>query len=267
MTVVAATLVTRAMTSRGKARRMVERNVVAYRSGWFVFISGLFEPVFYMFSLGIGLGSLVGTVSVDGREVPYAAFVAPAMLAVSAMNGSLTETTFNMFGRLKYQRLYDAILATPMRPVDIALGEIAWALARGSIYSAAFLGLMAALGYVPSWYGVLALPAAVLIGYAFGAVGMAFATFMRSWQHFDYLGFAIMVLFLLSATFYPLDVYPSWVRPVVGWTPLTQSVELVRELTTGDLSASTLVHVAYLLVLSVAGSAAATHRIDRLLCR
>lgn len=264
---VAATLVSRAMTSRGKGRRMFERNAIAYRSGWFVFMSGMFEPVFYLFSLGIGLGALVGTVEVDGRDVPYAAFVAPAMLAVSAMNGALTETTFNMFGRLKYQRLYDAILSTPMRPVDIALGEIAWALARGTFYSAAFLGLMAAMGYVPSWYGVLALPAAVLIGYAFGAMGMAFATFMRSWQHFDYLGFAIMVLFLLSATFYPLDVYPTWVQPIVQWTPLTQSVQLVRELTTGDLSALTLVHVAYLVVLSIIGSVAATKRIDKLLCQ
>lgn len=263
---VAATLVTRAMTSRGKGRRMFERNVVAYRSGWFVFASGMFEPVFFMFSLGIGLGSLVGTVDVGAREVPYPAFVAPAMLAVSAMNGALTETTFNMFGRLKYQRLYDAILATPMRAVDIALGEIGWALARGTAYSAAFLGLMAALGYVPSWYGLLALPAAVLIGYAFGAVGMAFATFMRSWQHFDYLGFAIMLLFLLSATFYPLDVYPGWAQPIVHWTPLTQSVALVRELTTGDVSLATLSHVGYLLLMSVAGSVAAARRIDKLLC-
>lgn len=260
-------LVTRSMTSRGKGRRMFERNVVAYRSGWFVFASGLFEPVFYLFSLGIGLGALVGTIDVGGRQVPYPVFVAPAMLAVSAMNGALTETTFNMFARLKYARLYDSVLATPMRPVDVALGEIAWALARGGCYSAAFLALMAVMGYVDSWYGLLALPATILIGYAFGAVGMAFATFMRSWQDFDYLGFVIMVLFLLSATFYPLDVYPDWVQPIVQWTPLTQSVELIRELTTGSISAMTAVHVGYLAVLSIAGSVASSRRIDRLLCQ
>lgn len=261
----AASVVSKAMVSRGKARRMFERNVVAYRSGWWVFSSGLLEPVFYLFSLGIGLGALVGTVSVNGHDVAYPVFVAPAMLAVSAMTGALTETTFNMFYRLKYAKLYDAILATPMRPIDIGLGEISWALARGGAYSAAFLALMAALGYVDSWYGVLALPAAILIGYAFGAVGMALSTFMRSWQHFDYVGFAIVVLFLLSATFYPLDTYPRGVREVVQWTPLTQSVALIRELTTGQLSGSTLVHVGYLLVLSVAGSVGATVRIDKLL--
>lgn len=258
-------VVTAAMTTRGKGRRMFERNVVAYRSGWLVFLTGLIEPIFYLFSLGVGLGTLVDTVRVDGTEVPYAAFVAPAMLAVSAMNGSVAETTFNMFGKLKYARLYDAVLATPMRAVDVALGEIGWALARGAVYSAAFLALMAAMGYVHSWYGVLALPAAVLIGFAFGAVGMALATFMRSWQHFDYVGFAIMMLFLLSATFYPLDVYPAWAQPVVQWTPLTQSVELIRELTTGQLSAATAAHVGYLVVLSVAGSVGATLRIDKLL--
>ncbi|MQA05642.1 MAG: ABC transporter [Streptosporangiales bacterium] len=244
---------------------MFERNVVAYRRGWWVFGTGLLEPIFYLFSLGIGLGALVGTVAVGGREIPYPVFVAPAMLAVSAMTGALTETTFNMFHRLKYAKLYDAILATPMRPIDIALGEISWALARGGAYSAAFLGLMAALGYIESWYGLLAFPAAILIGYAFGAVGMALSTFMRSWQHFDYVGFVIVVLFLLSATFFPLDIYPDWLQPVVTWTPLTQSVALIRELTTGELSAATVVHVVYLLVLSVAGSVGATVRIDRLL--
>lgn len=258
-------IVTRALASKGKARWMVERNIVAYRTGWLVFASGFFEPLFYLLSLGIGLGALVGTVQVGGHIVRYAAFVAPAMLAAAAMTGALTETTFNMFSRLKYAKLYDAILATPMRPVDVALGEIGWALARGGCYSGAFLALMAGLGYVDSWYGVLALPASLVIGFAFGALGMAFATFLRSWQDFDYLGFGIMLLFLLSATFYPLDIYPSWIRPVVEWTPLTQAVALIRELTTGALSPWTVAHVAYLTVLAVLGSMVASIRIDRLL--
>lgn len=260
-------VVTRAMTSRGKGRRMFERNVLAYRSGWLVFASGMVEPVFYLLSIGIGLGALVGTVEVSGRAVPYAVFMAPAMLAVSAMNGALTETTFNMFAKMKFAKLYDSILATPMRPVDIALGEIAWALARGGVYSGVFLALMAALGYVTSWYALLALPAAVLIGFGFGAAGMALATYMRSWQDFDYLAFVMIALFLVSATFYPIDVYPGWAQPIVEWTPLTQSVELIRDLTTGTPTSQTGVHVGYLLVLSLLGSVGAARRIDRLLCR
>lgn len=260
-------VVTRAMTSRGKGRRMFERNVLAYRGAWLVFVSGLVEPVFYLLSIGIGLGALVGTVDVSGRAVPYAAFMAPAMLAVSAMNGALTETTFNMFAKMKFAKLYDSILATPMRPVDIALGEIAWALARGGVYSGVFLALMAVLGYVTSWYALLALPASVLIGFGFGAAGMALATYMRSWQDFDYLGFVMVTLFLVSATFYPIDVYPGWAQPFVEWTPLTQSVELIRDLTTGTPGVWTAVHVGYLLVLSVLGSLGAAYRLDRLLCR
>lgn len=257
--------IARTMTSTGKARRMLERNFYAYRSMWPVFASGFFEPVFYLFSLGIGLGALVGTIDVHGHAVPYPAFVAPAMLAAAAMNGALAETTFNMFGRMKYAKLYDAILATPMRPIDIALGEIGSALTRGGCYSAAFLAMMAGMGYVGSWYGLLALPATLLIGFAFGAAGMALATFMRSWQDFDYLGFVIMALFMLSATFFPIEVYPSWIQPVVRWTPLTQSVELVREFTTGSLSGQTVVHLVYLIALAVLGSAGAAVRLDRLL--
>lgn len=264
---IASVAATSAIASRGKARRMVERNVVAYRSGWLMFLSGFFEPFFYLLSIGIGLGALVGTVEVGGRAVPYAVFVAPAMLATSAMNGALAETTFNMFFRLKYAKLYDAILATPMRPIDVALGEISWALSRGGCYSAAFLGLMAGFGYVSSWYALLALPAAVLTGFAFGAIGMAFSTYLRSWQDFDYLSLGMMLLFLLSATFYPLSVYPAAVRPFVEWTPLTQAVQLCRELTTGSVGPLTGVHALYLVALAALGSAAAAVRIKRLLCK
>src|SRR5262245_53541106 len=107
---------------------------------WLVVVSGFFEPALYLFSIGIGVGALVGDFHLaDGRVVGYATFVAPAMLGASAMNGALAESTFNFFGRLKWQKLYDAMVATPLRPFAIALGELAWALLRGLLYSAAFV--------------------------------------------------------------------------------------------------------------------------------
>lgn len=114
----------------GMARMLVERNARVYRRGWLLLVSGFVEPVFYLFSLGVGLGTLVGDVDAGGVLVPYAVFVAPAMLASSAMNGAVFDSTFNVFFKLKYARLYDSVLATPLGPRDVAVGEIAWAQLR-----------------------------------------------------------------------------------------------------------------------------------------
>src|SRR5665647_813240 len=126
---------------------MVERNLFVYRRTFIVIFSGFFEPLFYLFSMGLGVGSLVGDVPLgDGRSVPYAVFVAPALLASSAMNGAIYETSNNFFYKLKYAKLYDAIISTPMSLQDVARGEVMWALMRGSLYSIGFLGVVAALG-------------------------------------------------------------------------------------------------------------------------
>ena len=148
-----------------------------YRHAWLVFASGVFEPLFYLLSVGLGLGVLVGKVpGPGGHLIPYRDFVAPGLLAVSSMNGAMYDSTFNIFFRLKYAKLYDAILATPMRPAQVALGEIGWALLRGTIYAAAFTLVMLATGLVHSPWAVLAVPVAVLIGFAFAALGMTGTT-------------------------------------------------------------------------------------------
>ena len=116
----------------GLARMLVERNALSFRRQWVAFVTGFPEPVFYLFSLGIGLGAPVGSVTTDGgAAVPYAVFVAPAMLATSAMNAGGMASTFNGFFKLKYAKLYDSVLATRMGPRDIAIGEVTWSLLRG----------------------------------------------------------------------------------------------------------------------------------------
>ena len=212
------------------------------------------------------LGVLVGKVPGPGGQlIPYRDFVAPGLLAVSSMNGAMYDSTFNVFFRLKYAKLYDAILATPMRPTQVALGEIGWALIRGSIYAAAFTAVMLALGMVHSWWAVLAVPVAVLIGFAFAALGMTGTTYMKSWQDFDYVILASMPLFLFSATFYPLSVYPRAVQVIVEYTPLYQGVVLLRDLTLGVVGPGLLWRAAYLAVLGVAGLFASGRRIGKLL--
>ena len=252
--------------SIGLARFVVARNVTAFRRAWLLLLSGFAEPVFYLFSIGVGLGALVRTVTTDGGSVvPYAEFVAPALLAASAMNGAVADSTYNFFFKLRHQRLYDAILATPVSPRDVAVGEITWSLMRGGLYSAMFLVVAWVAGFVHSWWALLAVPAAVLVGLAFGAVGMFVTTYMTSWQHFDYLNLAIQPMFLFSATFFPLSTYPEALRWVVTATPLYQGVALERGLVLGEVSWGLLWHVGYLVVLGVLGIVGTSRRIATLL--
>jgi lipooligosaccharide transport system permease protein len=242
---------------------LVERHALVYRHTWLVFVSGVVEPLFYLLSIGVGLGRLVGSV----QGISYAAFVAPALLASASMNGALFDSTFNVFFRLKYEKLYDAALATPMRAGDVALGEITWALLRGALYAVAFMAVMAAMGLIHSWWALADLPAAVLTGFAFAAAGMACTTYMRTWQDFEFITLAALPMFLFSTTFYPLGVYPEPLQLVVRCTPLYQSVAMLRDLTLGRIKPELIGHTAYLATMGVIGLLVAGRRIGKLLLR
>lgn len=248
------------------AGRLVERNYLVYRRNWIVFLSGMLEPVLYLLSIGIGVGELVGDFTLsNGTQVSYVEFVAPAMLASAAMNGALFDSTYNIFFRLKYNKLYDAMLATPIGPHDIARGEITWALLRGGFYSAAFIVVMLVMGLVQSWWMLLALPAALLIGFAFAGAGMALTTWMRSWQDFEFIQLAIMPMFLFSATFFPLSTYPEGLQTIISWTPLFQGVVLIRGCSLGVVDWEFGKAVIYLAVMGTVGMVVAGRRLGTLL--
>lgn len=244
---------------------LVYRNFLAYRRAWYIFATGFLEPVFYLFSIGVGVGQLVTGFELNGQEIPYAEFVAPGMLAASAMNGSLLDSTFNFFFKLKYNKLFDQMLATPLTTMDVARGELSWSLLRGGIYATGFLLVMVAMDLVSSWWALLAVPAALLIGLAFGGVCMALTTWMRSWQDFEWVTLATIPMFLFSATFFPVDAYPGVVRWIVEATPLYRGVVLCRELTTGAVSWASLVSVVYLVAMGVVGLLVVRRRLDKLL--
>ena len=251
-----------------RADRLVERNVMTYRRTWIVLVSGFFEPLFYLLGIGFGIGALVGNVTgPDGHAISYGVFVAPGLLASSAMNGAIYDSTFNIFFKLRYAKTYDAILSTPLGINDIAVGEITWALIRGTLYAIGFLAVMVVLGLVESPWVILALPAAMLIGFAFAAVGMAATTWVRSWTDFDYVFVVTLPLFLFSSTFYPLSVYPEPLRTIVSLTPLSRCIDLLRSLALGQLSPVLLVDVAYLLVMGGVGLWVVSRRLDKLLLK
>ena len=265
MALVTATAARAVATPHTTGWEIVRRNYLVYRSSWLVFLTGFLEPVLYLFSIGVGVGQLIDGFEFNGQTVTYAAFVAPGMLAASAMNGAVLDATFGIFFKLRYDKVYEGVLATPMRTMDIARGELAWSLMRASVYSAGFLVVMAAMGLVDSWWAVLAWPATWLIGFAFAGAGMALTTFMKSWQDFEYIQLSIMPMFLFSATFFPITAFDGPLRWVVEVTPLYRGVTLVRELTTGALTTDSLWSVVYLLTMGLAGLALASRRFDKLL--
>lgn len=251
-----------------RSLRLVERNLYVYRHTWTVIVSGFFEPLFYLFSIGFGLGALIGTVpGPNGEPIPYQAFVAPALLATAAMNGAVMESTFNFFFKLNYNKTFAAILTTPLSPGDIATGELLWALVRGGLYTIGFVVVMVLLGLVVSPWALLAFPAALLVGFAFAAVGMAATSFMKTWQDFDLIQLVILPMFLFSATFYPIETYPPALQLIVRITPLYQGVDLIRSLTLGAISPVLLLHVAYLAVMGIVGMSIVSRRLDQLLLR
>lgn len=246
--------------------RLVERNIVAWKGMWLILLSVFLEPVLFLASIGFGVGALVGDVEGPaGTPVPYQSFVAAGLLATSAMMGPVFDCTFNFFVKLKYFRIYDAVLATPMGPADVARGELLWSLLRAAIYATAFLLVMTVMGLVTSWWAVLTIPAAVLIGFAFAGASLGATSFMRSFMDFDFINVAIIPMFLFSATFFPLSRYPTALQWIVQATPLYQGVALVRGLVFGELSWTMLVNVAYLVIMGAVGLKVAGRRLRILL--
>ena len=157
-----------------------------------------------------------------------------------------------------------------MSLADVAMGEILWALMRGSLYAIGFLAVivvvgLAGTGLMTSPMGLLALPASMLVGFAFAGAGMAATTFVRRWQDFDYIQLAIMPMFLFSGTFYPISAYPAALQAVVAWTPLYRGVHLLRALTTGTPDALIVVDVAYLVAMGLIGLVITSRRLQKLL--
>lgn len=260
-------MVSRILPSFGSKRalRLVERNYRIYKKRWLMFVSGFFEPLFYLLSIGIGLNHLVGTIAVGHQVVSYAAFVAPGMLATSAMNGAIIDSMFNPFFRLKVSHSYDSLLATPLDVNDVALGETLWALARAALYALSFLLCMILLGDARTWWVILCWPASILASFTFSCLGLAACTYLRSWLDFDLVAVVQLPLFLFSATFFPISLYPAWLGAIVALSPLYQSAALLRGIDFGQFDWIMLVRVGYLVILALIGLRIASRRFARIL--
>jgi lipooligosaccharide transport system permease protein len=231
-----------------RSRRMAQRNILVYRHQWIIIFSGVFEPLFYLIGIGLGVGAVVQEVPLaDGRVIPYAAFVAPALMATAAMNGAVFETIFNVFFKLNYAKTYDGVLATPMGITEIALGELIWALLRAALYAVAMFLIMIPMGLVLSPLGILTVPAALLVAASFAAAGLAGTSYLRTVNDFDVpMGLVVMPMFLFSGTFFPITIFAEPIQFVIRLTPLYHGINLIRGLSTGLFELGDLLSVVYL---------------------
>lgn len=250
----------------GNSRSVVGRGLLATKStNWVVVLTGFVEPIFYLLSLGVGLGAYIGSVQdAAGNEIPYAAYIAPALLAVSAMNGAIYDSTWNVFFKMNFAKTYEGMLATSLGPLDVALGEITLALLRGGVYGLGFLLVMQFAGLNLSWTAILALPALLVVAFGFASLGMGITSYLKTFQQMDWIQFFMLPMFLLSATFYPITVYPEPVQWIVQALPLWHGVELVRGFTTGAIGPAMLVHLLYFAVMIAVGLAFTTRRLRAL---
>jgi lipooligosaccharide transport system permease protein len=231
--------------------------LLTYRRTWRSSVwSSVFGPLFYLGAMGYGLGSLVdknGTASLGG--VPYVVFVAPAVLAVQAMNSGLTNALFPVFGGIHWNRIYLAARATMLRPGDIYRGHLLFITMRITMNSACFVVLMAVFGLIRSPWAVLLLPASVLLGFAFATPSAAWAVTLDNQTAMNYpIRFGAIPLMLFSGTFFPITQLPGWIRPLAYATPLWHGVALCRALSLGDVDAgSAAINVGYLAAMAAIG--------------
>jgi lipooligosaccharide transport system permease protein len=253
----------------GRSHVILERSLVALKSSnWFPVVSGFLEPLLYLFSFGYGVGTLIGDIQVsNGQVVSYAMFIAPGLLATSAMNGAIYDSTWNVYFKLHEGKIYHGMLATSLGPLDVALGEILTALLRGFAYAVGFMAVATPMGLIPSWWGVLAIPAAVLIAFGFASIGMAITSYFKSYQQMGLINISLLPIFLFSGSFYPLSVFPDWAQIIIKTLPLWHAIEMVRNLSLGIINLSLLGHITYFVVMVVVGLFFTTKRLNALFMR
>jgi lipooligosaccharide transport system permease protein len=230
-------------------------------------ITTVLEPLGFLAAMGFGLGLLVdrGSGSATLGGVGYLEFIAPGLLAATSMQTATFESTYPVMGSIKWHRTYHGMLATPLRTVDTLAGHLLFVAFRLTVTATAFFLVMLLFGAIPSVWGVLAVPAAVLTGLAFAPAIFAFSATVEDQSAYAMLfRFGIMPMFLFSGTFFPISQLPGWLEPAALVVPLWHGVDLARDLALGQPSpGSAAVHVGYLLLWAVGGIILAAWRFEK----
>jgi len=248
------------------ALRVLEHHLIVYRRTWKgSLFTSFVSPILFLAAMGFGLGSLISRGplrTVDG--LTYVAFIAPGLLAATAMQSAYVETTYPIMVRIQWERTYEGMLATPIRILEVLVGEFGWLVFRLALGSVAFFLVMLLFGTVHSGLAVLAILVAVLTGLAFAAPIFAWTATRRTDLSFALIGrFLITPLFLLGGVFFPIHQLPQLVQGIAWLTPLAHGVALARSLSVGVLTPAAALHLAVLLVYAAVGIGAARITLQR----
>ncbi|MGI8491638.1 MAG: ABC transporter permease [Acidimicrobiales bacterium] len=250
------------------ALRATEYFARAYRRTWRgSIVSTFLNPVLYLAAMGVGLGSFVnhgGHASATLGHVSYLQFVAPALMATTAMQTAASEATFPVMAAIKWRRTYEAMLATPLQVRDVVVGHLAWISIRILMSVAVYLAVVAAFGAIASPVAILAILGGLLTGLAFAGPLVAFAATQENETLFILVfRLGLIPLFLFSGTFFPISQLPVGLRALAYATPLWHGVDLCRTLALGTATVQrTLLHFVYLTLVAAAGAwgASVTYR-------
>lgn len=242
---------------------VVWRNARVWRAYlWASLIGNLGEPLLYLAAIGFGIGTLLGPEGIGG--IPYDVYLAPGILVSTSMYTAVFECTFGSFTRMKPQKTFDAILATPVTPMELAAGEVVTAALKSGVGAAVVLAVITAFGLVQSPLALLTIPLGLVVGFAFGALGLVTTALSPDYSFFNYF-FTLVIapMFLLSGIFFPVETLPGWAVVLAHVFPLTHAVRISRALTLGLPDASLLLHLAVLFAGGVAATALAAALLRR----
>jgi len=206
------------------------------------------DPLFYLIALGFGLGTYIA--SLDG--VPYRDFLAPGLIASAALWAASFETTYNVYMRMNEDRLYDAVLATPVEVQDLAAGDIIWGATRAMVYGSVFALVVAAFGLISSLWAILIPPFVFIGGLCFAVIGYAFTSLVSRIDFYSYyFTLGVTPMFLFSGIFFPFTDLPDWVEVLAWFSPLYHLVEITRGLATGPEALQIALHASWLVAVSL----------------
>ena len=242
---------------------VVRNGLVSWRGWKASFFLSVLAPVMFLSAMGLGLGSLIEEGQTFGG-VDYLAFFATGMLAASCMQNGFFGATYPMMSKITWQRNYEAMLASPLSVREIFLGELGWTCVALAQVAIPYFAVMALFGVFDSPQAILAIPAAILLGVSCAAPVMAYTATLQTDEAFTWM-FRLVVtpMFLLGGTFFPIEELPVWARAIAQATPVFHGVELIRQVTVYDLDLSALWHIAYLVILGVAGTVVGIRNLER----
>ena len=229
-----------------QAFRVWQREVSVYKYVYkSTIVSNLMDPLVYLVALGFGLGAFVSRI----QGMPYIQFIAPGLISSSIMSAATFETTINTFVRIHFDRVYEAMMATPVTVEDIVVGEIMWAMTRSTIYATVMLGVVTALGLTHSWYAIFVPLLGALGGMMFAILGLTYTSLLKSIDQVNfYFTLFITPLFLFSGVFYPIDALPAIVKTIAFLSPLYHLVEIIRPLVIGKIGFGVVGHLVWIIV-------------------